>query len=500
MKNKRKKTSPHPGERLKEAIFFLQDLWMDFRFEQKRARRKREHLKKTLSQEEFQKYRKKELQKNTGKAILALLCMAFCILLIAGILKLAGMAGNMLFGKIQPETEALTEAVTEKTYPEKEITIGSTGCMLLHSPFIDSYPDEEGNYDFSSIYQYITPYYSAPDYMTCEFEGALGGEDLGYSGYPSFKSPDVIIENIRDSGVDLQMLATNHIYDAWSYGFTRTMEVYEEKGIPYTGIRSSETEKHYHIADIDGVRVGFTDYVYETTSQTGGTAKSLNGMVMEEQDAPLLNSFDYENLDAFYTEMRENIRQMTSDGARFIIANMHWGTEYQLEESQYQREIAQALCNMGVDAVIGGHPHCEQPIDVFQTEDKSHSMFCIFSEGNALSNQRTYLMDEMPTGHTEDGSMITLTLHQDTSGNVSLTGIDLLPTWVYRYQDEDGSKYFILPLNDVENLETLTGIEGIREEAQASYDRTMEELGPGLTKAKEIFETASSLKETVPSA
>ena len=166
---------------------------------------------------------------------------------------------------------------------------------------------------------------------------------------------------------------------------------------------------------------------------------------------------------------------------------MHWGIEYQLEEADYQDEMAQKLCDLGVNAIIGGHPHCEQPIDVLDTSDGSGHMFCIYSEGNALSNQRTYLMDEMPTGHTEDGAMVTLTLHQNSDGSVEIKDIDLLPTWVYRYQDNDGSKYYILPLDDVANIEKTTGISDIQQEAQDSYDRTIEELGPGLEKAKQVF-------------
>lgn len=386
------------------------------------------------------------------------------------------------------ETEAETE--TEKIYPERDITIGSTGCMLLHSPFIDSYPDAEGNYDFSSIYKFITPYYSAPDFMTCEFEGSLGGEEMGYSGYPMFISPDIIIQNIRDSGVDLQMLASNHIYDGWSYGFHRTMEVYEKLGIAYTGIRKSAQDKPFYLADINGVRVGFLNYVYETP----GDGTNLNGIALEEEDWDLINSFDYDDLDAFYKEIEQNIHAMREEGARFIIAQMHWGIEYQLQEADYQDEIAQKLCDLGVDAIIGGHPHCEQPIDVVESSDGTKKIFCIYSEGNALSNQRTYLMDEMPTGHTEDGVMATLRLHQSTDGNVTLTGVDILPTWVYRYQDSSGSKYYILPLDDVDSIEETTGIADVKEEAKASYERTMEELRPGLEKVKEVFGGSISQK------
>ena len=76
---------------------------------------------------------------------------------------------------------------------------------------------------------------------------------------------------------------------------------------------------------------------------------------------------------------------------------------------------------------------------------------------------------------------------QDNDGSVEIKDVDLLPTWVYRYQDNDGSKYYILPLDDVANIEKTTGISDIQQEAQDSYDRTMEELGPGLEKAKQIF-------------
>ena len=383
----------------------------------------------------------------------------------------------------EPETEIQTESETAYLYPEKDITIGSTGCMLLHSPFIDSYPDAEGNYDFSTIYKYITPYYSAPDFMTCEFEGSLAGPDAGYSGYPLFLSPDVIIENIKDSGVDLQFLATNHVYDGGSDGFHRTMQVYDEKNIAFSGIRENSTAKQYVVEEINGIKVGFIDYVYETD----GEGTNLNGIPLMQEDWDLVNSFDYNDLDSFYKEIQSNIASMKSEGAQFIIAQMHWGIEYQLEEADYQDEMAQKLCDLGVNAIIGGHPHCEQPIDVLDTSDGSGHMFCIYSEGNALSNQRTYLMDEMPTGHTEDGAMVTLTLHQNGDGSVEIKDIDLLPTWVYRYQDNDGSKYYILPLDDVENLEKTTGISDIQQEAQDSYDRTMEELGPGLEKAKQIF-------------
>ena len=454
------------------------NLWKS---EREMQRKRHANIRTELTPQEYGKYLVREWFSGEWKTslitpVVGIGVIMLCVNVIHG-------AGGI--NKAIPETELQTESETETTYiyPEKDITIGSTGCMLLHSPFIDSYPDAEGNYDFSSIYKYITPYYSAPDFMTCEFEGSLAGPDAGYSGYPLFLSPDVIIENIRDAGVDLQFLASNHVYDGGSDGFHRTMEVYNQKNIAFSGVREKNTDKQYTIEDINGIKVGFIDYVYETD----GEGTNLNGIPLMQEDWDLVNTFDYNDLNSFYTEIQHNIASMKTEGAQFIIAQMHWGTEYQLEESTYQDEMAQKLCDLGVNAIIGGHPHCEQPIDVLNASNGSGHMFCIYSEGNALSNQRTYLMDEMPTGHTEDGVMVTLTLHQDSNGNVTIKDIDLLPTWVYRYQDNAGSKYYILPLDDVANIETTTGISDIKQEAQDSYDRTMEELGPGLKKAKQIF-------------
>lgn len=438
-----------------------------------------EHLKEALPPEKYRAYlaqREQRRKKQMRLAAGAVLAAAVCVIGISTVLFRRQDIPAVKNGIAETETEAA------QVYPERDITIGSTGSMLLHSPFINSYPDAAGNYDFSSIFTYIAPYYSAPDWMTCEFEGTLSGPEAGYSGYPNFKSPDAIVENLRDSGVDLFMLATNHAYDGLSDSFHRTMEVCAQKQIPFTGMHM-ENQKPYYIAEVQDVSIGFLDYVYETK----GAGVDLNGIPLSEEDGRLVNSFDYDDLESFYREVSEYISQMKEAGARFIVANLHWGTEYHLEESDEQRQIAQRLCDLGVDALIGGHPHCLQPIDVFESADGSRKMFCIFSVGNALCNQRTYLMEEMPTGHTEDGVMVTLSLHQNPGGEVRITGVELLPTWVYRFQN-NGSKYYILPLDNVAGLPGKTGIADLGEDPQNSYNRTMEVLGAGLEKAQRMFQ------------
>ena len=60
---------------------------------------------------------------------------------------------------------------------------------------------------------------------------------------------------------------------------------------------------------------------------------------------------------------------------------MHWGDEYTNTPTNSEKEIAQYLSELGVDLVIGTHPHVVQPIEyVGET-------LVIYSLGNFISNQ-----------------------------------------------------------------------------------------------------------------
>ena len=141
---------------------------------------------------------------------------------------------------------------------------------------------------------------------------------------------------------------------------------------------------------------------------------------------------------------------------------------------------------MGVDALIGSHPHVVQPVDVFKSEtgdDKEHLMFCAFSVGNQLSNQRREMMN-LNTGHTEDGLVIYLDIKKDEE-RTYLSGVDYVPTWVYKNQA--GPVYYILPADNAADIETYTGIGGIRQSVEDSYERTWSIIEEGASNVREAY-------------
>ena len=52
-----------------------------------------------------------------------------------------------------------------------------------------------------------------------------------------------------------------------------------------------------------------------------------------------------------------------------VIVMVHWGVEYTSTPSKQQKEVAQYLTDLGVDVVIGNHPHVIQPIEWKQNKD-----------------------------------------------------------------------------------------------------------------------------------
>lgn len=413
----------------------------------------------------------------TGAAVLAVVC-------------LIGIVSAVLYSALPKnagEKKAKGDSITvsaETSGKEASAVIATAGDIVPHMPIIGSavYKSDSGDFDYTDIFKYYRGIPENADFAVTTLETSLAGKEAGYTGFPMFKTPDALADTLKGVGFDMINLASNHVYDGLDDGFFRTLETLEKKEILYDGARSSEDKIRYTVQDINGIKVGFTNYVYETTEGTDG--KYINGNPISDKVSPLINSFNYNNLDSFYSEMEENLKGMKEDGAQYNIVYMHWGEEYHTTPSDYQTKMAQKLCDLGVDALIGSHPHVIQPVDLLTSTDGSRQMVCAYAIGNFLSNQQLEeLGGIVPTGETEDGYTLTLSLSSDKKGKVTLKEAAFTPTWVYRYYDSDAT-YYILPVNKPEELEKLTGLSGIQEGARESKDRTDKIIGEGVQKVQ----------------
>lgn len=376
-------------------------------------------------------------------------------------------------------TAETTEAEVSSGTPYVVSTakIGSAGDVLIHKPILESARNSStGEYSFNKLFTYTKSVVEDFDYFVLNLETTLGGnEGRNYSTYPMFNSPDSLLDSLKNMGVDCLLTANNHSYDTGESGMLRTVQKVDEYGFDHVGTRSDETQSKYHIEKVNGIRFGFTCYTYETAYDSQ-TVKALNGLPMNERTSPLINSFDYDHLDTFYTEIEGVISQLKKK-SDIVAIYIHWGDEYQLSANSYQKAIAQKLCDMGVDVIIGGHPHVVQPMELLSSTDGKHKTVCIYSVGNFVSNQRRNLMG-LKTGHTEDGAIFQMTFSKYSDGTVTFDKVHIIPTWVHLYNSSSKQVHAVTPL--VSKLDSraerigLTNSSSGLSLAKESYLRTTE--------------------------
>lgn len=389
----------------------------------------------------------------------------------------------------EPETEPETEPTEPEPVPLTEVasaTIVTTGDILPHSGVQKSGLQSDGSYNFESIWTYVSPYITAADYAIANLETTLCGTDNGYkySGYPQFNAPDELAQGAMDAGIDMLLTANNHCNDTGEIGITRTVSVVREIGLDTLGTVPDAEEENYRVVEVNGIKIGMMCYTYSTTNSNGRPA--INGIPTSATSQYLVNTFDYGRLPAFYEEVQGYMDAMKEQGAEAMVMFIHWGVEYQLSANSLQKDVAQGLCDLGIDVIVGGHPHVIQPVDLLtSTTDEDHKTVCLYSLGNAVSNQRQGLISACSTAHTEDGMLFSITFTRYSDGSVALTATDILPCWVNRYNGTSGNMvYNILPL-DVTTQDEWSTLYDLSDYelkcANASYERTMKLVGDGLT-------------------
>lgn len=409
----------------------------------------------------------------------------------------------------EPETTVPEETETEPpetTMPEPEhvvstATISSTGDVLMHIPIINNSRQSDGSYDFEHIFRYLNEYSSAADLAVANLETTLCGTDNGYqySGYPNFNCPDEIVDDLKDAGFDMLLTANNHSYDTNLVGYKRTIETVRNAGLDNLGTMLTADEPKYTIQDINGIKIGMICYTYAFDEYSSAGQPSLNGMPKISEPG-LCNFFTYNNLDGFYEELGGYLEEMRDAGAEATVVYMHWGIEYKLYARDQEKAIAQQLCDMGVDVIIGGHPHVVEPMDLLTSEeDPDHKTVVLYSMGNAVSNQRQgNLSSYITTAHTEDGVLFSITFSKYSDGTVYLESVDLIPCWVYMRNNKSPVEYNILPLDQdtVDDWQEKYDLsEATFNAAQRSYERTMEIVGEGLEASQEYLAEQKEQRE-----
>ena len=358
-----------------------------------------------------------------------------------------------------------------------EITILNAGDIMFHMAQVrGAYVEETDTYDFWPTYQYVAPIVKDADLAVVNFETTLYNEE--YSGYPGFNSPASSLQAIKDAGFDTLLFANNHCYDKELVGVKRTLARFREYGFSYLGATDDLSKPKWLLLDVNGVKVGMINFSDSVTGKYGDQL-TVNDLRVPDSDWDYLNLYVHEREGEYlYPRAQKEINELKAAGADIIIAYMHWGDEYELTANSNQTKAAQKLCDMGVDCIIGGHPHVVQGMDVLTSSDGSHETVCFYSLGNYVSNQnRLTLSSYEVKEYTENGLMVKLTIRKYNNGYTKVSHLEVIPTWVHRYNKGDGLyAHIIIPLpvseSDYDAYGLYNSSFGV-EHSKQSYERTM---------------------------
>jgi poly-gamma-glutamate synthesis protein (capsule biosynthesis protein) len=281
------------------------------------------------------------------------------------------------------------------------LTIGVTGDLLPHLPVVARAHALAGGagYDFRPMFRRIRPWVRRNSLSFCHVETPLAPGTA--VGYPRFNSPPALARAIKATGFDACSTASNHSVDRGQSGIDATRRSLRRARVPHTGSFSKPSQRRRALMlEKRGVKVAFLSYTQMT-----------NGI-------PLPHPWSV-NIASAHRILRD-ARRARRAGARVVIVNLHWGTEYSHQPDAFQQALARRLGrSRAITAVVGQHAHVVQPIR------RAGKTWVVFSTGNLLSSQSAACCPAA----TQDGVLVRLHLRVGPK-RARVERVTYVPTWV----------------------------------------------------------------------
>lgn len=372
---------------------------------------------------------------NVFKAsVLLLVTIILCVLFIKYI-----KSNNIESSNVEENNESNLVTTSNSNLTSNEnsnnsLTLVMVGDNLIHDKIYKEFKTSTG-YDFSPMLSYMKDIIPLYDLAYYNQETILGGSELGLSGYPAFNSPYEAGDNMIDIGFNLVSLATNHTLDRGKIAIKNSLNYWSKKSEVLTsGSYLSLNERNKsNIKTKNGISYAMLNYTYGT-----------NGISIPNGENYLVNVWPVTGsnpeVDTKYQQYKKQVKEdilSIRNKTDLLIVAMHWGTEYKLTPDLYQKDMANYLASLGVDIVIGTHPHVIEPIEWIG------DTLIIYSLGNFVSAHEVINMDNRV------GLMTSLTVNKSANGKITIENVD--NELLYMYYTNDYHNFKVIPFSKLNN-------------------------------------------------
>jgi poly-gamma-glutamate synthesis protein (capsule biosynthesis protein) len=288
--------------------------------------------------------------------------------------------------------ETTQEDVQEETI--QKVSFLAVGDNILHDSLLND-AKENNTYDFTKYYENIKDDIQNADISFVNQESILGGSEYGYKGYPNFNSPDEIANTLNELGFDVVNGATNHAADFGDKAIQHSIQVFNQYDMKYIGLYENKEDKdQITVINKNDIKIAFLSYTIDMNL---------------ERTTELCKYFDKEVIKKDVEKAKE-----ISD---VIIVSAHWGVENSTKLNSIQKEYSQYLADLGVDVIIGTHPHVLQDITWIEGKN-NHKTLVAYSLGNFISG----MLEE----DNQLGGMITFDIVKKNN-KINIYNVSLIP-------------------------------------------------------------------------
>ena len=325
--------------------------------------------RKLTLKEKVQAFIKRQ-PRTSGKTV------SIIIAVLAVIVFGAGIVGNAL-------NKNATSSVSE--YDGGKLVKGTVvGDMMLGR----SITNKGSKNNYKNMFSGVSDLWKDSDYVAGNLECVLldNASDYEKNDKEIHINAETKTANVlKENGFTLVSLANNHLADFKAKGVVNTLDTLDKVGLKHVGAGRNLTEAAaYDIQEINGVKIAtiaVSDIIPKDFAARDSKAGILTTKTLK-----------------YYQAVKD-----ASEKADLVIANIHWGVEYGMTETEAQQQLARNLINWGVDVVIGSHPHVLQPVE------KYGDGIIFYSMGNFVFDQ----------GWSRTKDSMVLNYYVDEDGNCS---------------------------------------------------------------------------------
>ena len=242
----------------------------------------------------------------------------------------------------------------EEAPEQTTVTFAMVGDILVHTAVWQSGVASDGTRNYDHLFANVKADIEGYDIAALDQETILGGESFGFSGYPSFNSPQEFADAEVAAGFDVFLHANNHAIDQGLAGIQSELAYWREHfpDAVVTGMADTEeTAATIPIIERGGHKIAVLNYAADT-----------NGIPLPS-DAPWCVRMLTE------AQVTADFAAAQEAGAEAIVVCPHWGEEYTAEPNEFQRTWANRFVELGATVIFGNHPHVMQPVEALVGDD-----------------------------------------------------------------------------------------------------------------------------------